>query len=44
MELKARFTVKIESDSSGALVAKLKNLGTREEKALPPSAIAAALA
>jgi histidyl-tRNA synthetase len=43
MELKAKFTVKIEADSTGALVAKLKNLGTREEKALPPSAVAAAL-
>jgi histidyl-tRNA synthetase len=43
MELKAKYTARIESDASGALVAKLKNLGTREEKALPPSAVAAAI-
>jgi histidyl-tRNA synthetase len=44
MELKAQYTVKIEADQTGALVAKLKNLSTREEKLLPPSAVAAALA
>ncbi len=43
MELKARYTVKIEADEQGALIAKVKNLGTREEKAVPPSAVAAAL-
>jgi hypothetical protein len=43
MELKAQYTVRIESDESGALVAKLKNLATREEKALPPSAVASAI-
>jgi histidyl-tRNA synthetase len=43
MELKAKFTVKIEADEKGLLVAKLKNLSTREEKVLPPSAVAAAI-
>jgi histidyl-tRNA synthetase len=43
MELKARYTVKIESDEQGALVAKIKNLTTREEKAVPPSAVTSAL-
>ncbi|MGZ4963599.1 MAG: histidine--tRNA ligase [Limisphaerales bacterium] len=43
MELKARYTVKIEADEQGAIVAKVKNLGTREEKAVPPSAVAALL-
>lgn len=40
MELKAQYTVRIEPDEKGELVAKLKNLGTREEKAIPPSAVA----
>jgi histidyl-tRNA synthetase len=43
MELKARYTVKIEADQTGALIAKLKNLGTREEKVLAPSAVASAI-
>ncbi len=43
MELKAQYTVRIESDEKGELIAKLKNLSTREEKALPPSAVAAAI-
>jgi histidyl-tRNA synthetase len=43
LELKARYTARIEADPTGALVAKVKNLSTREEKAVPPSAVAAAL-
>ncbi|MDB6056485.1 MAG: Histidine--tRNA ligase, partial [Verrucomicrobiales bacterium] len=43
MELKARYTVKIEADPTGALGAKLKNLSTREEKLLAPSDIASAI-
>jgi histidyl-tRNA synthetase len=43
IELKARYTVKIEADANGSLTAKLKNLGTREEKSMPVSTVAAAI-
>jgi hypothetical protein len=34
MEMKVRFTLKIERTESGELVVKLKNLETREEKTM----------
>ena len=41
MELKARYSVKLEKNAAGDLVAKVKNLSTREEKIISPASDAA---
>jgi histidyl-tRNA synthetase len=43
MELKAAYTVRLERDPSGGVVAKTKNLKTREERASTPGEVAASL-
>ena len=39
LELKAKKTVRLERGADGALVAKVKNLGTREEHVCAPEAL-----
>jgi histidyl-tRNA synthetase len=43
MELKAAYTVRLERDPSGGVLAKTKNLKTREERASMPGEVAASL-
>lgn len=43
-ELKARFTVKLETSAAGLPVCRIRNLKTREEKSAPPEELRALLA
>lgn len=43
MELKARYTVKVEKSAEGQLAVRVKNLANREEKTVSPSEAASAL-
>jgi len=43
LELKALHTIRLDRAASGELIAKSKNLKTREEKTLPPVALAESL-
>ena len=44
LELNARFTCRVERDATGAVVVRVKNLATREERFASPDAVADFLA